>query len=118
LIHVRAKQLDTLSYIYTKLIELPDTLPLPMSTLSRPILDLPVMETGHITQEIIHLETAEASFAPIYVFNVYGQLIKTGIDRSILIQELKERYPAGVYFLVEQPIPANRITAMKLFINR
>lgn len=97
LIHVRAKQLDTLSYIYTKLIELPD-IPLPMSTLSRPILDLPVMETGHITQEIIHLETAEASFAPIYVFNVYGQLIKTGIDRSILIQELKERYPAGVYF--------------------
>ncbi len=117
LIYVRAKQLDTLSDIYTKLIELPEPV-MPMSTPSRPILDLPVMETDHLAEDTVPFEAAAESFDPIYIFNVYGQLVKTGNDRQNLIQELKEMFPAGLYFLVEQSTTANKKTVTKLFITR
>jgi len=117
LIHVRAKQLDTLSDIYTKLIELPEPV-MPISTPSGPILDLPLVETNHSLERMVPFEEAEESFDPIYIFNVYGQMVKTGDDRQNLIQEIKELFPAGLYFLVEQSTMANKKTVTKLFITR
>ena len=115
LIYVRAKQEDTLSDVYAELIEIPESI-LPLSAASEPIPDLSIAHNVDLADRAVNLEEKTTPLESIYIFNVYGQLVKKGTNRENMIIELKEFFPAGLYFVLNQSERLSRSPAAKIAI--
>ena len=114
-IYVRAKQQDTLSDIYMKIIEIPESI-MPISAPSEPIQDLPLTQNADLLERTVILGEKTTPLESIYIFNVYGQLVKTGNNREKMITELKELFPTGLYFVLDHTMRFNKKPAAKILI--